>query len=347
VSAVAAAAVVLVLGVAAVILLGHAPSRPGTPAPLVRAFVAAGHGMVLLVVISPSALWLADVDLPVARPAEPWRDGGMGCGGGGPDWTVLVALYLVIRLGPAALGAIIGAIRSSTTVPDATRPMKVMRVAFIAALALALARCAVGGVSREQFTTYGATTPPGASGWRLDLQLARLGERKPIPERGVIERELEHHSGSHMPPAHGSFTSARDGLQAWVADEPVLFYVDHDELVGARVAHRNPQMIPHERRPHFSAWPEVARADDRELAIIGPADGGGTLVVRVSDSSGDVYASTEHEAWPFVAPPWVPVLVGMMLGGVAFALQRWTLLATWIYLEATAVLLYGVARYLW
>jgi hypothetical protein len=347
VSGVAAAAVVLVLGVAAMVLVGRAPPLPGTPPPVVRALVAGSFGLLLLVVISPSALWLADVSLPVERPPEPWREHGMGCGDGGPDWTLIVALYLVVRLGPAALGAIIGAVRRSTTVPDATRAMKVMRVAFIAALAIALARCAVGGVPRSSFTTYGATTPPGASGWRLDLQLARLGERKPIPERGVIEGELEYHGGSHGGFSTGPYTSARDGLQAWVGGEPALFYVDHDELVGAYVAHRDPQQIPHARRPHFAAWPEVADADDRDLAIIGPADGGGTLVVRVSDTTGDVYAATEHDAWPFIAPRMVPVLLGMLLGAIAFALQRWTLLATWIYLEATAALLYGVARYLW
>jgi hypothetical protein len=346
VSAVVAAGVVLVLGIAAAILVGNAPAQPGTSGPLVRALALGSYAMLLLVVISPSVLWLADVSLPVERPAEPWRDSGMGCGDSGPEWPVLLAIYLLIRLGPGALLAIIGALRRRTSLPDAARPMRFVRVAFVVALAITLARCAVGGASRDAFTTYGATTPAGASGWRLDLQLARLGDRRPIPEGAVIEQELERHGGSHMGLSTGPYTSAREGMQAWVAGDPVLFHVEQGELVGSRVAHRDPQMIPHERRPHFAAWPEVARADEDDLAVIGRAEGGGWLVVRMSEY-GYVYAANEHDAWPFVAPPWLPVLVGMMLGAVAFALQRWTLLATWIYLEATAVLLYGVARYLW
>lgn len=339
----------LLLGVA-VFVLERRRAAPATPARRDRVLAAAALGAILLVTLSPSWLAVDSRDLPVERPAEPWRTPGEGCGDGGDHTGLLIVLlagYLAVRAGPAA-GLAIHAARSAPPrrMPDGRAAARVATWAFAITAALATARVAACGAPGDRFTTYGAITPAGASGWRTDLALAiALDDAAPIPTGPPIADELEHHAGSHML-GSGPYTTAARGLQAWVDGAPVLFRIDGARVVGSPVLHRDPAMIPPARRPHFAAWPRVARLDRRALAIVGPAAGGGTLAVKVSDHDLSAEPASYADAGLLARPRLWPWLLGLALGAAGLALARRDrapsrLAGAWLLLEATAVLAYA------
>ncbi len=353
------AALLFVLGlVIFVIELRRAPAVSGDVPRSRHGAVSGALVSLLLVAISPSCLLLDDRDLPVERPAEPWRDDGGGCNSEHDDSSfaliVVVGLYLAVRGGlpiVVALGAV-SQRRPPPTVPDGRFALRVVMVATSAVGVLATARMAACGARPDEFTTYGGLTPAKAEGWRVDRVLAwKLEERGPIPEGAVLLSELEDHEGSHMPPAHGPYTTALPGLQAWVDGAPVLFHRDAQRVVGSWVRHRDARISP-ERRPHFAAWPEVARLDADHLVIIGRGVDGGTLAVKVSERDLAAVAVTYVDVGLLVSPAIWPWMIGLILTaiGAALAWQRrgagtaaTRMLAAWLMLEATAVWLYGYA----
>lgn len=349
-----------VLGVAVLVIeLRRAPTSTTATAGA-RVAVMGALGALVLVALSPS-LALVDLrDLPVERPAEPWRDATGGCGRddglGAGVMAIALAIYVAVRGGPAVIAMVAAAARrrpgAPRRLPDGRAALRVATIAFAVTGGLATARLAAGGAAPEAFTTYGALTPAGARGWRVDAALAlTLGASAPIATGAPIADELAHHPGSHMPPASGPFTLARAGLQAWVGAQAVLFHVgDAGRVVGAPVSHRDPAMIPPARRPHFGTWPRVARLDDRHLAIVGTGADGGVLAVKVSDYDLGAVAATYADAGLLVRPRWWPWLLGAIVGAAGVALGRRAqrrdhpahrLIAAWLLLEATAVMTYG------
>lgn len=312
----------------------------------------------MMVAISPSLGLVDHRGLPIERPEEPWRDSGAGCSsdGGGSEWLalVVVGVYLGARGGPAlvAIAAVLFSRTDPQRRPDGRFALRVAAASAAVVGALVSARVLVGGAQPDDFETYGAIVPRGAAAWRVNWTLARLGEPQAIDRGETISDELEDHPGSHMGLAHGPYSTALSGTQAWVAEAPVLFFRDRTtgRIMGSYVQSRSPSRIPKERRPHFATWPDIRRFDDDHLVLVGAATDGGTLTVKVEASTLDVVQATYADTWLLVRPPFWPWLVGLVLavGGAilggrscrrSYAPGR--MLAAWILLEGTAVWMYG------
>lgn len=355
------ALVLLLLALGITIVVGElwrAPRRATTWSPGKRVVVMGALGALMMVAVSPSLLLSESRDLPTERPEEPWRRGGMGCGESDAEAMLMMiaaAVYFAVRGGPAIGGAIGAATHhpGPRREPDGRFALRAATSCFAVVGGLVALRVAACGAAPDEFTTYGAITPAGAAGWRVDTALAlTLGEPNAITEGDPLAEELKHHGGSHVGLSHGPSTTARAGLQAWIGDEPVLFHREQGtgRIVGSRVRHRDPEMIPHERRPHYAEWPQVARLDGRHLVIVGHATGGGTLAVKVSDNSLDAVSATYADAGLVVRPQVLPWLLGFVIGIAGLALARRAnrrddaatrMFAAWILLEATAILLFG------
>lgn len=352
--------VLLALGVTVVVVeLRRAPPRATTWSRGRRVGVMGALGALMLVAVSPSIFLIEHRDLPTERPPEPWRRPAEGCGDGDSHTLLLVmivGIYVVVRGGPAAGGMIAAAAGKPgrpRREPDGRFALRVATVGFAIVGGLVTLRVAACGAPPDRFTTYGALTPAGAGGWRVDAALAlALDGRRAIPEGTVIAEELERHGGSHGGLSSGPFTTARAGLQAWVGDAPVLFHLEADtgRVVGSPVAHRDPSMIPHERRPHYAAWPEVARLDRQHLVIVGPAGDGGTLAVKVGDYDVRAVPATYADAGLLVRPPLFPWLLGLALAAFGLALAHRArrrddagarMLGAWFIFESIAIMLYG------
>jgi hypothetical protein len=351
----------LALGVAVLLVeLHRAPLvRATTWSRRQRVVVAGALGALMMVALSPSMALIEERPLPTARPPEPWREPGTGCSDDNGDHTLIllaaVGIYLALRGGPAIGGMVVARVRRDDVPrrqPSGRIALRVTTIAFAVVGGLVVARLAAGGAPVEHFTTYGAITPAGARGWRVDAALAlALGARSAVPEGAIIADELESHGGSHGGFIAGPYTSARAGLQAWVGDRPVLFHLDDAKVVvGSWVHRRDPEQIPHQRRPHFAAWPQVARLDRDHLVVVGRAADGGTLAVKVNDYDLGATAATCADAGLLVRPPLLPAIIALFVGGGGLLLGRLgrrrdaaglRLLAAWFLLEATAVLLYG------
>jgi hypothetical protein len=300
-------------------------------------------GMMFLVALSPWILWfLPDHDLPVKAPAEPWH-GDSGCHDNSkPPWLIIGAIYLAVRAGPAPWMALL----ARRTI-DATRVFRFAAWTLGIVGAIATVRLVIGGADGRDFTTYGALTPAHAEGWRADLLLDTLGQRHEIREADPIDDELTYTKGSGEPFATPGYTVAHPGAQVWIAGRPALFYDDDGALVGSYVGARDPSLIPPERRPHFAAWPRVASLDAQHRVLVGNAEDGSLLVVKIG-YDGNVSAATEGDAWVFAAPPWTPwILAGLfaLLGVLAVRYYQARLLASWFFLEGIVALLYAYTRF--
>lgn len=350
----------LALGVTVVVVeLRRAPPRATTWSRRRRVMVMGALGALMMVAVSPSMFLIEERNLPTERPPEPWRRPAEGCSDSGSHTLVLVVIlgiYVAVRGGPAGggmIGAAVGKPGRPRREPDGRFAMRVATVGFAVVGGLVTLRVAACGAPPDRFTTFGALTPAGAGGWRVDAALAlALDERRAIPEGGVIAEELEHRGGSHGGLSAGPYTSARAGLQAWIGDAPVLFHLDAGtrRVVGSPVAHRDPSMIPHERRPHYASWPEVARLDDEHLVIVGPARDGGTLAVKVGDGDLGAVPATYADAGLLVRPPLFPWLLGLAFGAFGLALGHLArrrddagarMVGAWFILESIAIMLYG------
>lgn len=337
-------------------------------APLVRATtwsrgkrvaVAGALGALMMVALSPSLALIEERELPTERPPEPWREPATGCGDDNSDHSLIllvaVGIYVALRGGPAIGGMVVARARREDVPrrqPSGRLALRITTVAFAVVGGLVGVRLAACGAPADHFTTYGAITPSGARGWRVDAALAlALEAREGVPEGAAIGEELASHGGNHGGFIAGSYTSARAGLQAWVGDRPVLFHLGDDQvIVGSWVESRDTELIPHQRRPHFAAWPQVARLDRDHLVFVGRAADGGTLAVKVNDYDLGAAAATYADAGLLVRPPRLPAAIALFFGGAGLVLGRAgrrrdnpaaRMVAAWFLLEAIAVLLYG------
>ncbi len=315
-------------------------------------------GAIALVVLSPQIAFVVERPLSVDMPVDPHA--GEGCGGdsdGGAAFLVVaLGIYLGGRFILGLLGMLVRAIAGAPTrVVTGTHAQAIAAFAVALTFGVTWLRLFWPGPSENEIHTYGAlTSDAGLRGWRIEHTIAALsdGPLLEIPV-GPATHDIQR-SESH---SHGSWGRDRlkDGLHAWVAGKPVLFYWTGEQIVGAPTPDRHPSDVPSARRPHFQIWPRVASHRDGGWLFVERRPGGSIFAVQTF-GSGTARGVDTRDLWLVLRPSVIAHAVGLLLvlAGVAAAAaaQRrgdapgLRLLSAWIWFEAAALELFYYAPFL-
>ena len=250
---------------------------------------------------------------------------------------IIVVVLVVLRFGPALIGFLVGRRKAG-----ANRPLPHGRGLLFLGAALAgvslltvVVRLIMGGVSPKAFTTYGALTPPGAKGWRVERVIDRhlaAGARWETIEPGPSLPSDEQRIHSHMPLSAGPHEVP--GLKAWIAGEPVNIIFENDRFLAQPVVEST---VDEARRPHFDTAPKIAaarkkngsspdsRSSDYYLIKASQKDGA-ILAVRVSVSASSPDVNLEgvdrQDVGLLLQPPLSPLLISLVLMALALGLWR-------------------------
>jgi len=287
-----------------------------------------------VVVLSPGWWWYAQRRLlPVAAPA-PARGGALELS------ALLVGLVVVGWAVVRVLPALVGAWRPRR-LPSGRFVLGAGIVAALAVGAAGVGRWALG-VPGGRFSVYGAVTPDGARGLRVERAVGAL-------TGGELERPLAR-GVSHDSPYDGS--ALRPGLHGWIDGRPVLIDVAGGQPTLHAIA---ADVLAREGRPRFAVEPRWAPAT-RERLLVVERRGGGEVQAVLLDRSGSVWPAALEDAGLMVVPPLWPfalLLVGGAAGGLlqrrrrggeGAALAR--CLTGWLLLEGAVAALLGMLPFL-
>ncbi len=290
------------------------PRMTGPRGTLLVAFV-----MLVIAPISPAWLFaFLDPTLPVAAPGGPG-----GCGDDGHTLGQLANVVVIVGVpllrGVPLLIAAVAArlLRRPKRLPSGRLVCTGTSVALGVTLFVVGGRLVLGGAPPEQFSTYGAVTPPGARGWRARLVIDRLRTSELRALRNAGPATLSEYvsssraSTNHMAPQLGGRTLAHDGLKIYVRD--VAYFVKTRTRGDPQLfslADPDEKTFPPERRPHFETIPEVASTMDGWLLREQRSDG--TVFAVVFQANGNARPASIHEVSWLVRPSWLPFLACLL-----------------------------------
>lgn len=322
---------VIALGCAIVVVaLWQAPRGPDDPrAREARwAFVAAA----LTLPLGPAILLHANRRLP-AEPPDHWQESiwSVWTGTAGDTWYAVAAILLLLRLTIPAL-AWYAAARLPMPVYAPRRreraPLLVALAMVVLSIGVATARVRDGGVSAETFTELGHLTPGPATGPAVGATIEQHAVAGSLA-RPAIEVLPAYAAPPPEPPPRSPLERNRFD---WSFGFTFCFYA----------------CDPPEAPPSYLAgWQSWRPARDGQVVLL-RSEGDRVAAMLVEDVSLEPIALDVRDVWRLVRPPMWPLALALAIAGAGVWLgvrTRRRLTATWLFLEATTLVVFAFATY--